>query len=166
MFTKDHVQRLIADIGNVKAEREDDHDAAVVERDVPARYPGNRDLATHQLPGAKVETPYGVDLSTLEIGEPYMFGLALDVFDPISGEVFAVTRPHRMGVAEPELFLTPRQLASEVMSARQARLYSDRAAGLINPNDAEQIAAADRAKAARDAAVEDEHRKAEEPALV
>jgi hypothetical protein len=156
MFTKDHVQRLIADIGNVKSEHEENHDEAVAEADVPVRYPGNRDLATHQLPGAQVETPYGVDLSTLEIGEPYMFGLALDVFDPISGEVFAVTRPHRMGVAEPELFLTPRQLASEVMSARHARLYSDRAAGLVNPNDPEQVAAAERVKQAREDAPQEQ----------
>jgi hypothetical protein len=166
MFTKDHVQRLITEIGNVQAEHAATHDEAVTEGDAPVRYPGNRDLATHQLPGAKIETSYGVDLSALEIGEPYMFGLALDVFDPISGEVFAVTRPHRMGVAEPELFLTPRQLASEVMSARQARLYSDRAAGLINPNDPEQVAAAERAKQAREGAAQEHTDEAEEPALV
>jgi len=138
MYSKQDVQRLIAGIG---ASRSDTHDEPVAEqRDVPTRYIGNRDLEQHQLPGIAPSVFNQVDLSLLEIGEPYMFGLALDVFDPVSGQVIAVCRPHRG--SEPELFLTVRQLGAEVASARMTRAHNDRLAGVLTPA---QVEARDRA---------------------
>src|SRR5580704_19726522 len=127
MYTKDHVTRLIADIGEATKEAPADPVVAK-EGDQPARYLGNRDVA-----GGPIVPAVHADLSALEIGEPYMFGLALDAFDPVSGQVFVVTRPHIQNSGQPEVFLTPRQLAAEVATARIAKLHSDRLAGILSP---------------------------------
>lgn len=88
--------------------------------------------------------------SGIEIGEPYMFGLALDVFDPVSGEVFAVCRPHRRDIGQPEVLLTSAQVVAEVTNARTVRLHNERA-GMIPPRPLtdEQVEAARKQQAAQ-----------------
>jgi len=162
MFTKDDVQRLIADIGASKPETHDEAVKEAREGDVPARYIGNRDLEQHQLPGIAPSVFNQVDLSPLEIGEPYLFGLALDVFDPVSGQVIAVCRPHRG--SEPELFLTVRQLGAEVASARMTRAHNDRIAGVLTPA---QVEARDKAnEQARADQTTADHESQRDPVIV
>ena len=136
MYTKEDVQRLVADIGKRKSAKPEDGKPATA-TDVPASYIGNRDVVA----GVDPSVP-SVDMSAIELGEPYMFGLALDLFDPVSGQVFAVCRPHRMDVGDPEVFLTPNQIAAEVASARMKKLHDDRSSGIVVPPTDAQVAAA------------------------
>lgn len=66
----------------------------------------------------------------IEIGEPYMFGLALQVFDPVSGQVIQVCRPHRSDLGQPEILLPVAQVAAAVTGARNAQLQQDRNRGI------------------------------------
>lgn len=142
MFTKDDVQRLIADIGAAKPGTEESV-VPVAEDGKAVRWIGNRDVNL-----ATPATDLNVDLTALEMGEPYMFGLALDAFDPVSGQVFVVTRPHIQNSTQPEVFVTLRQLAAEVGNARMAKLHSDRLAGVLTLDQQKaRDAAAEQAKA-------------------
>jgi hypothetical protein len=154
MYTKEDVARLIADLGALKSKKGDvrdpgdpnvrrqgiqldvqgrevpvAHDPAG--RDVPTRYIGNRDIALEHF-AVVGQNPHNIDLSDIEVGQPYMFGLALDIFDPESGEVLRVCRPHRRDTGEAEVFLTPNQIAASVAASRTTRLHNERA-GVISP---------------------------------
>lgn len=88
-----------------------------------------------------------------ELGDPYMFGLAYDVYDPVSGQVIAVCRPHRREWGEQEIMRTPEQVAAEVASARAWRKNDDMAHGRpprLSPKEqaAADTAAKERTKAA------------------
>ena len=65
----------------------------------------------------------------VEVGEPRDFGLGLDVFDPVSGEILTLARPHRHDTGQPEIFLSPKQAVQAVLGARARRLHYARAAG-------------------------------------
>lgn len=104
MYTKEDVQRLVSDLGAVKSGK--------------------------ALTGE--QHMHNVDFSEVEIGEPYMFGLALDIFDPVSGEVLRVCRPRHRATGEAEIFMTPTQIAAAIADARSFRLHNERA-GLVPP---------------------------------
>jgi hypothetical protein len=74
-----------------------------------------------------------VDLSAVEIGAPSAFGLAVDLYDPVSGQIMTICRPHRTDVAQSEIFLTADQAAVEIMQARMRRVRHDHAHGLVPP---------------------------------
>jgi hypothetical protein len=185
MYTKEDVQRLLSDLGGLKSDKSladwsPEHRAAGTaypgvqgrefrrtadgpgDPNVPERYIGNRDIdLTQPRPNM-----HNVDFAGIEIGEPYMFGLALDAFDPESGEVLRVCRPRHRDTGEAEVFLTPAQLASAVASARSVRLHNERA-GLIPPRpltDEQTTDAAKRQEAAKqqqdEAAQHDQERAA------
>jgi hypothetical protein len=65
----------------------------------------------------------------LEVGEPTHFGLALDVFDPVSHEIITLARPHRRDTGQSEILLSAKQAVQAVLSARAHRLQSARNAG-------------------------------------
>jgi hypothetical protein len=65
----------------------------------------------------------------VEVGEPRHFGLAVDVFDPVSGEVLTIARPHRHDTGQTEILLSAKQAAQAVLQARARRLHTARAAG-------------------------------------
>lgn len=101
----------------------------------------------------------------LEVGEVFMFGLALDVFDPVSGQVITVARPHRSDVGAPEILLTAEQLATAISQARTSRLQSDKAKGVVT--EEEKAAAAEaqpKALAAKNARLEKEGKEPSPPA--
>jgi hypothetical protein len=79
------------------------------------------------------------------VGEPEVFGLSLDVYDPVSGEVITAARPHRRDVGESGVLLTADQVFAHVASARVGKLHADRAAGIVPPPTPEQVAAAKKA---------------------
>lgn len=131
MYTKEDVTRLIADLGAVKSEKRQDPKSS----DAPDRYIGNRD---HD-PVLHPTHVHNVDLTGLEIGAPYRFGLSLEIFDPESGAVITACRPHRLENGESEIFLTPTQIAVAVLNARSLRTHNERA-GLIPPRSSQQSA--------------------------
>lgn len=142
MYTKEDVQCLIADLGDLKSDKPKT-DAREAQRtagdpNVTERYIGNRDIDFGQ-PRPNI---HNIDLADIELGEPYMFGLALDIFDPVSGEVLRVCRPHRRDTGEGEVFLTPNQIAGAISNARSHRLHNERA-GLIAPRPLSDEQAAD-----------------------
>jgi hypothetical protein len=169
MYTKEDVARLIADIKNVKSENPDQEKRMVGAdrpqagpQDLPERYIGNRDRDF-----AASVPAHGVDLSKLELSEPYRFGLSLEAYDPESGHVITICRPHRMDIADPEIFLTPTQLANAVLSVRSRRLHDERA-GLVPPTkeraEANAKAAAARAEEEKKRLAEAETHKQQQPA--
>ena len=85
-----------------------------------------------------------------------MFGLELLAYDPVSGQVITVCRPHRVDVGQAEICLTPKEFAAAVATARTARVGYDRAHGIVAPLTAEQKAAAEKMRAAAKKA-EDQH---------
>jgi hypothetical protein len=77
----------------------------------------------------------------LEVSEPLSFGLEVDLFDPVSGHILTLCRPHRPDIGESEIRLTAAQVASTVAGLRIAKLHADRAAGILPPKPAEEPAA-------------------------
>lgn len=82
----------------------------------------------------------------IEVGTPDEFGLGVDIFDPVSGQIITVARPHRSDIGQPEILLTAEQVAVAVTQARSRRLHEDRARGFGALVDAE--AAVERQKTA------------------
>jgi hypothetical protein len=91
------------------------------------------------------------DLGPLEFSEG-RFGLEVDLYDPVSGQIVTICQPARRDVAQPEIFLTPFEVAREVASLRRGRIHQDRAAGIVPPAN-EQVGKAqqDAARAHRSA---------------
>lgn len=149
MYTKDDVARLIEDIGTMKSTKRDDADPnrpivaqpSQAKGDRPLRYIGNRDVDEGLLAAGVMTVPNlgNLDLGEIEVGEPFCFGLSLDMFDPVSGRIFTVCRPHRGDIAWPqhEIFLTRNQVAVAIAQARADRANSDRALGVVTPEQAE-----------------------------
>lgn len=94
-----------------------------------------------------------------EVGEPYLFGLALDVFDPISLLVLSVARPHRRDLGQEEVLLTADQVATEIASARSYRAQLDRTSGVLTEA---QVKAAEEAKAAAETKKRDDEAAVEQ----
>jgi hypothetical protein len=68
----------------------------------------------------------------VEVGSPDAFGLGLDLFDPVSGQIITVARPQRADIGQSEILLTPAQVAQAVNGARMNRLHQVRAAGFAS----------------------------------
>lgn len=99
------------------------------------------------------------------VGEPYRFGLALEVYDPVSGLVVTACRPHRSDIGEPEIALTADQVAAAVATARANRERRDRALGIVSPEDAKAAEDAQKkALAEKNARLEREGHVVEPPA--
>lgn len=79
-----------------------------------------KDLGEHQG---------GDDGMDFEIGEPHTFGLALDVFDPVSEELITAARPARRDSGIPEILMTAEQVVAAIAAARHGRANEDRAHG-------------------------------------
>jgi hypothetical protein len=87
----------------------------------------------------------------LEVGQALSFGLEVDLFDPVSGQILTACRPQRTDIGETEIRLTAAQVGSAVAGMRLAKLHSDRALGITNIDPQEAAAAlAAAAKAAAD----------------
>jgi hypothetical protein len=98
-------------------------------------------------------TKLAAEIDKLELNPPIEktgksdeFGLGLDIFDPVSGQIITAARPHRSDIGQPEILLTAAQVGVAVAQARSRRVHEDRAKGIVNEEDAE--AAAERQKAA------------------
>lgn len=74
----------------------------------------------------------------VELGKPDCFGLALDLFDPLSGQVLALARPARADIGQPAILLTAAQVGVAVAAARTARLHQVRSAGFATIEDANE----------------------------
>jgi hypothetical protein len=74
----------------------------------------------------------------VELGKPDCFGLALDLFDPVSGQVMTLARPARSDNGQSEIMLTAAQVGAAVVNARIARLHEVRTAGFASIADAEE----------------------------
>lgn len=74
----------------------------------------------------------------VEVAETHSFGLGLDVFDPISGEIITVARPSRTDIGQSEVLLTPEQVAHAILAARMNRLHNVRAAGFASIEEAQE----------------------------
>src|SRR6202051_3438703 len=68
----------------------------------------------------------------VEIGSPSTFGLELELYDPVSGEIFTLARPHRGDIGQVEVLLTAAQVRHAVAAARVARLHAVRTAGFAS----------------------------------
>jgi hypothetical protein len=86
------------------------------------------------------------DLGTLKLdpaiesGEAHSFGLGLDVFDPVSGQIMTVARPQRRDIGQSEILMTAAQVAATVATARHTRLIEVRAAGYASIEQANEAA--------------------------
>lgn len=76
----------------------------------------------------------------VELGTPDAFGLGLELFDPVSGQIITVARPARTDLSQSEILLTPMQVAQAVTSARMNRLHQVRAAGFASLQAADEAA--------------------------
>jgi hypothetical protein len=76
----------------------------------------------------------------VECGEAHSFGLGLDVFDPVSGQIMTVARPQRADIGQAEILMTAAQVGSAIASARHARLLAVRAAGYASIEQANEAA--------------------------
>lgn len=76
----------------------------------------------------------------VEVGTPDAFGLGLDIFDPVSGQIITVFRPQRSDIGQSEIALTAAQIAQAVAAARTVRLHAVRQAGFASLEDAEAAA--------------------------
>lgn len=97
----------------------------------------------------------------VELGEPHAFGLGLELFDPVTGQIITVARPHRSDIGEEEIFRTAEQVAAAVAQGRANRAALDRARGYGSPEEATAAAARlaeERALAAKHQAEMDELR--------
>lgn len=105
------------------------------------------------IAGRDIEPP-------IEVGESYDFGLSLDVFDPVSGHIITVARPHRPDIGQTQILRSGEEVARDVAAGRITKLHAERAAGVtyLNP----QYNAAAKAAAAAHAA--EEAKKAQEAA--
>jgi hypothetical protein len=65
----------------------------------------------------------------VEVAEAHSFGLGVDIFDPVSGQIITAARPQRADIGQSEIFLTAAQVAQAVTGARMTRLHQVRAAG-------------------------------------
>lgn len=84
----------------------------------------------------------------IEVGSPDCFGLGLEVFDPVSGQIITAARPHRSDLGEEEIHRTADEVAVAIAQARANRASLDRARGYASPE--ESAAAAQRATAERE----------------
>jgi hypothetical protein len=84
----------------------------------------------------------------VEVGTPDAFGLGLDIFDPVSGQIITVFRPQRSDIGQSEIALTAPQVAQAVAAARTARLHAVRAAGFASLEEADAVAKCDQEAAA------------------
>jgi hypothetical protein len=83
------------------------------------------------------------------------FGLSAHLFDPVSGQIITLARPHRADIGQSEIMLTAAQAAGAVASARTKHLHDVRAMGFASIehfNDAQNRNAASRDLAAQQAA--------------
>jgi hypothetical protein len=62
----------------------------------------------------------------LKVSKPFLFGLALEIYDPISSAVITVVRPQRRDVGQSEVILNLDQARAAVVNARAAKLAEDR----------------------------------------
>jgi hypothetical protein len=76
----------------------------------------------------------------IEIGTPDCFGLALDLYDPLSGQVITVARPARSDIGQGEVLLTPQAAVQAITSARMTRVHQVRAQGFASIEAAEEDA--------------------------
>lgn len=86
--------------------------------------------------------------------ESGQFGLSTHLFDPVSGQIITLAQPHRVDVGQPEILLTPMQVAAAVSSARATHVQNVRAAGFASIeayNEAQKRAAEARALAHKQA---------------
>lgn len=65
----------------------------------------------------------------LEIGEALVFGLEVEAFEPVTGQVITLCRPQRQDIGETEIFVTAEALANHVATMRAHVMLSDRASG-------------------------------------
>jgi len=100
----------------------------------------------------------------IEVGKPDTFGLGLEIFDPVSGQIITVARPQRADIGQTEILLNAAQVAQAVNGARLNRLHVVRAAGFASIAAADEhdkrVAEAAALKAKHDeerAALEDHH---------
>lgn len=73
----------------------------------------------------------------IEVAAPDAFGLGLDIFDPVSGQIITVFRPQRSDIGQSEIALTAAQVAQAVAAARTTRLHAVRAAGFATLDEAD-----------------------------
>jgi hypothetical protein len=53
------------------------------------------------------------------IGEPYAFGMGLDVFDPETGVILTVARPHRRDIGEEPIVMSAPGVVHSITTSRQ-----------------------------------------------
>jgi hypothetical protein len=131
-YTKEDVQRFIADVGVEKAKRQ-----ALATETYPGpaivspKYPGSDETVVkaqtdEQL--AAIETHKAEkEFPPLE-WEVTQFGLALDAYDPISGKIYVVCRPEKDGQAQ--VFPTVKAFTDTLAAARKPVLDERRAKAL------------------------------------
>jgi len=104
-----------------------------------------------ELGNVKMEPP-------VELGKADDFGLSLDLFDPVSGQIIALARPARIDLGQPQILLTATQARTAVAAARTGHLHRVRGMGFasieeFNEAHKRDVAAADlKAKQAEESA--------------